>query len=738
MSDETFGSSESAAADDTGSGFNLAEYWQVVVKRWKLIVACIVLFLGWAVLNTILTPPSYRATAVLDIEQDRGNPLDAGSTAQMFFSYNPDYLPTQLRLLTSREMAERAAERLNLVADRTLNPKVSGLLKGQPASDQERTTDDAITGAALGIQGGIAVNQIKDTNLVELSYVDSNPKRAADIANAISEAYIDWTAESKYRAIGQASRYLSSQIEQLRSELETKQKELYQFGGPKNLGGTDSQIVSTLQGTDSMKNEYAAAVADRISKQARYDEARNAADSTLADAATNPLITQLRTDQAKLEREYAEKLNVFKPDWPAMRQLKTEIDKGRQHLSAVTKDAADKAREAAKTDYLTAVRREEGFTTAVREQRQQAVQFTSSSIEYNNLRVEVDTKRTLLDALLKKQTEMEMISRTTGERVTPVRIVDPALKPTYRFSPSYRHNASRGLFMGIAAGLALCFFLEYLDRSLRTVEQVENFLKLPALGVIPSVGAESTRAYGYGYGHGARRKSLKAQKASDAHGRRTHDRAHSAHAAPLDGGRGVPRRANGAASLASRRREIDHGDVLPPAGGEVGDIRESRRRVRAARQEGPSRGCRPPQAEGARDPSRLESRGPRLRARGKRGPLVGHREDRDPGRLHFAGRTDFPEPFRSSLLSRDDGVSRSRGRDVRLRDHRHSSRAAGRGRDRHRTSNRRRRVVRPRREDGARAGSPHARQVAAKRRANPGCPDQQSGSSAGRKIRQSI
>ncbi len=261
-----------------------------------------------------------------------------------------------------------------------------------------------------------------------------------------------------------------------------------------------------------MKNEYAAAVADRISKQARYDEARNAADSTLADAANNPLIAQLRTDQAKIEREYAEKLNVFKPDWPAMRQLKTEIDKGKQHLSAVTKDAAEKARDAAKTDYLTAVRREEGFTTAVRAQRQQAVQFTSSSIEYNNLRVEVDTKRNLLDALLKKQTEMEMISRTTGERVTPVRIVDPALKPTYRFSPSYRHNTSQGLFMGIVVGLALCFFLEYLDRSLRTIEQVENFLKLPALGVIPSVGVESTKAYGYGYGYGARRRSLKARK----------------------------------------------------------------------------------------------------------------------------------------------------------------------------------------------------------------------------------
>jgi capsular exopolysaccharide synthesis family protein len=504
--------------EEGGAGLDLGQYWRVVVKRWKLAAACVVVSLGWSALHTFLTPPSYRATATLDIEPDRGNPFDVGSTTQLFYMYNPEFLPTQLRLLKSRELSERAVERLNLAENREANPQSSGFLKGKLDPTQGRTANDAITSAAIGIQGRIEVNQIKETNLVELSFVDTKPQRAAEVANAIAQAYLDWNNEAKFRAIGQANRYLASQMEQLRSELDSKQKELLQFGGEKNRGPIDPQISGGFQSTESMKTEYAAAVSDRIAKEARYNEVRNAPDEGLSESSDSQLITQLRAEQAKMEREYAEKLNIFKPEWPAMRQLKAEIDKGRQHLPTVVHDTANKVREGAKTAYLTAVRREEGFKENVRTQRQQAVQYTATGIEYNNLQVEVMTKRNLLDALLKKQTEMEMIWRTAGQRETPIRIVDPALTPTYRFEPSYRRNASRGFMMGVVFGLALAFLLEYLDRSLRSPEQVENFLKLPNLGVIPSVGEFSGASYGYGYYSPASRRQRARKKAGPSPG----------------------------------------------------------------------------------------------------------------------------------------------------------------------------------------------------------------------------
>jgi capsular exopolysaccharide synthesis family protein len=111
-------------------------------------------------------------------------------------------------------------------------------------------------------------------------------------------------------------------------------------------------------------------------------------------------------------------------------------------------------------------------------------------VEYNNLKAQVDAKRTLLDGLLKKQSEAEVISRGNRERASNVRIVDTALPPTSRNSPSYRKNGMVSLVGGGLLGIGLAFLFSYLDRSLRTAEQVQQYLHLPTLGVIPALSAE--------------------------------------------------------------------------------------------------------------------------------------------------------------------------------------------------------------------------------------------------------
>jgi capsular exopolysaccharide synthesis family protein len=220
------------------------------------------------------------------------------------------------------------------------------------------------------------------------------------------------------------------------------------------------------------------------------------------------MISQLRNDQARLEREYAEKLNLFKPDWPAMQQLKAQIDKSRQHLSSVVQETIARARDIAKADYLTSLRREDSLKSVLQGQKNEAMALNTNAVEYNNLRLEVETKRALYDTLLKRNAETQVTSRLRGERLSNVRVVDRALPPNFRFRPSYQRNAMMSLFLGAAVGIAFAFLLEYLDRSLRTPEQVERVLKLPALGIIPAVGSGGRR-YGYGYGYVARLRRKK-------------------------------------------------------------------------------------------------------------------------------------------------------------------------------------------------------------------------------------
>lgn len=482
---------------------NLAEYWHIIVKRRRLIFFSILTALALGAVVSLLSKPIYKATVVLNVEREKSTPLDLGPTTG-YGSYDPEFVPTQTRLMKSREVAERAVVRLNL----TRNPQILVVKSGffRPASKIATDGEAARAAAAAVVQQNVQTTPVRGTGLVELSYVAGSPKLAADVANAIVESYIDWHLESKFAVVGQATRFLTAQIEQLKSDIDRKEQQLQSYGKSKDIVSIDPDSNVTFQKLASFNRDYAAAVADRVAKEARYTEWASAKPEAIADSLSNGFVAQLRNEQARLEREYADKLNVFKPEWPAMVQLKSQIDKGRQNLNSVIQETVTKARDAARTDYLTALRREQSLAAVLQGQKTEAMTQNSNAVEYNNLKTEVETKRTLLDTLLKRQSETEVTARLSGQRISSVRVVDRALPPLTKFRPSYTRNALLSLIVGTLAGLGLVLLLENLDRSLRSTEQVERILRLPALGVIPAVSAGTGKGYGYGYGYAKKLK----------------------------------------------------------------------------------------------------------------------------------------------------------------------------------------------------------------------------------------
>lgn len=486
------------STDTRTDDLHLAEYWGMVWKHRRVVLLCVIAALVATTIVSVISTPTYRATVVLNVEREKASPLDLGGNVPAYAPYDPEFLPTQTRLMQSREIAERVVQRLQL----TDNPQ---FMQRKAAAFRGKNDDSDSDAAAIAVQKAIETSPVRRTNLVELSVTSRSPKLASDIANAVAESYIDWNVESKYLVVGQATRFLTTQIEQLKSEIQSKEQQLQAYGREKDIVSTDAAGNVTMQKLESLNKDYADAVADRVAKEARYYELQTAKPEAIADSLSNGLVSQLRNDQARLEREYAEKLNLYKPEWPAMQQLRAQIEKGRQHLASVIQETVLKARDVARTEYLTAQRREGSLKGVLQGQKTEAMALNSNAVEYNNLKNEVEAKRTLLDTLLKRQAETEVSSRLRGERVSNVRIVDRALKPKSRYRPSYTRNAAFGLFAGLALGIAFAFLLEYLDRSLRSIEQVERFLGLPALGIVPAVAAATGTAYGYG----KKKRSLK-------------------------------------------------------------------------------------------------------------------------------------------------------------------------------------------------------------------------------------
>src|SRR5262249_24566106 len=133
-------------------------------------------------------------------------------------------------------------------------------------------------------------------------------------------------------------------------------------------------------------------------------------------------------------------------------------------------------------------------------QKTTVINLNSNEAEYSERGLELQSKRALLDGLLKRKAEADVVTRLGGERASYARIVERALPPATPFRPSYKKNILLGLLGGGVLGFALAFFVSYLDRSLRTAKQVEEVLQLPALGMIPVVGKDGAIVYRYGTG----------------------------------------------------------------------------------------------------------------------------------------------------------------------------------------------------------------------------------------------
>ena len=449
----------------------------VLRRRW-LIIYCVLGSVAVAAALAFREEPTYRAVALINLEKEQANPLDLGFGTQRDAGVDALFLETETRLIRNREVLERAARRL----------RTAGSTEESPVPESTDAVEkDRIADTARRMRNMLEVRQIQGTTLVELACVATSPRDAADITNAVAESYIDWKLEAKFRLLGQASRFLATQIEEAKKTLAAREQRLLAFGRKKDILSADPQSNSALPRIEAMNRDLSAATADRMSKEAKDYELRNANADSLADSLSNGLVVQMRTEQARLEREYAEKLNLFKPDWPAMQQLKIQIERGRQSLEAVTKETVKKAQDAARADYLAALRREENLRAALQSQRSEAIAQNADAMDYNNLRVETEAQRALLDNLLKRDAETQVAARLQGERVSNIRIVESALSPRQRWGPSYRKYVVLGLVCGMMLGLAIAFGLDTLDRSLRTPEQVVEYLHLPVLGVIPAM-----------------------------------------------------------------------------------------------------------------------------------------------------------------------------------------------------------------------------------------------------------
>jgi capsular exopolysaccharide synthesis family protein len=483
------------------SEFNLAEYVGMLRRHWKLALVCCALGLTGAGIHYAITPKAYLATTTIQIERRNLTPLGNGQNPWLENYWNMEFYPTQYELLQSRGLAERVVKSLDLMEDPAFNPG-AGRDRERGASAEG---DDAVLGAlADRIRGGLTVEPVRSTQLVQVSFRASNPEFAAKAANAFAEAYIDMGVEDRFATAGKASTFLSSQIETLKQEIQDKETQLQAFSRRSDIVSMDPAANVTMKRLEGLNGQYIDAKKLRIEREAEYHESLNGPKGSMSDSLSSGVVSDQRAQLLKLERDYETRLKTYKPDFPDMVALKAEIEKARQHLNQVIGEQVDKARNNALAGYQTALRQEQELESELNSLKHQAMDQNSTAVEYTNLKVEVQTRRDLLDELMRKQSETEVAVRLQDTRQSNIRIIDKALVPGGPYQPSMRKDFSYGLLLGLLFGVACAILVEFLDRTVKNPEEIERKLGLPTLAVIQDL-SESGKTYGYsayGYGYG--------------------------------------------------------------------------------------------------------------------------------------------------------------------------------------------------------------------------------------------
>lgn len=459
----------------------LPKVLQDAVSRYRWwIIATTVLVTGIVALLTLRLPKVYQATVVIEYDPKPVSPLGSSvedvSTQISHFWMSREFFETQNLIIKSRGVAERVVDRLGLTSDPTF--------WGQ--EDNPAWTPVPREVAAQKLQGMLAVNPVKETRLVRLHVRDTDPERAATLANTVADAYIEKTMEDKLGSVASAADWLTKQLESTRDSLDDSEHALHEFKKQHNVLSVSLENRQNLLAEEIREyNERLTETrARRIELQARLERLKRSRAHPRAvrddvgdgDSQLDALRETLRantTERASLSARYGD-------SHPTIVKLDREIAAVRESID----EEIDTLIEAAQDDLREIQSVEAGLSKAQNQAQQAGLELNLREIEYSRLNRQRDTSSKLYDLLLRRSAETNL---TQLLRTTNVRVVDQALVPKAAISPVWGLNLVGGLFGGLLLGLAIAFVLGRMDRRVQEVADVER-LGLRVLGVFPRVG----------------------------------------------------------------------------------------------------------------------------------------------------------------------------------------------------------------------------------------------------------
>lgn len=534
-----------AAYEQEGSQF--LDYWRAIRKRLWLVVGIAVLVTTLSAIYIARKPNIYQATATIQVDLEQNNPdLNVGDRQRPMPNPDPAYFNTQLQLLGSDMLLRQVVKDHNLNTNKEFlaaknEASVStwksmlravGLASDEAKKEKREAEDSSATGSTLVsadeiaeavrlapfvevIRNNLTVEPvresratIKDTRLIEVSFRSTSPELSAFVVNGIGETFTKLNQEKRTGTNRKTNDFLQKRIADLQTEIQNDETRLIELKKSEGILKTEGEQTIVIDRLAGLNKDLLVAENDRKNAEANYFAVKDSPERlrSLSDAESARFITErenyvvtfknetqkkiaeLRANRARLLEEYKESASEVKEVDTQITSLEESInrvaDKANQDIQALRDRSSGMLLENLRTKYIQAKDKEDKIRAAFEAQYNEAQGQNAGAVRLKLLEQNIETNKGFLENLRKNQSANDVASQGTDNNIS---VAGFAIPPDVPVSPRRLTVVLAALFLSTLFGMGLALFLEYLDDTIRSSEEVESYLQLPALAAIPRV-----------------------------------------------------------------------------------------------------------------------------------------------------------------------------------------------------------------------------------------------------------
>jgi succinoglycan biosynthesis transport protein ExoP len=496
---------------------NLKEYLFVVLKRKWLIMSIVLIVSTLATIQAYREPSVYQGATTIRIEQNNRSILQSGNGGIVIGQNDPNFWGTQLNLLRDQKLARQVVLKLDLQHSPTFfgpqgqntifaslkrifsrdaalqkSPAPIARAKDEPVPDEDLTPEQrtALEPYEDAIINSESVEPLAQTNLVTIRYSHTDPVLAQKIADTLADIFVENNQALQDSGNTKASVTLDREIAKYQTQVHDKEQLVFSYAKQFNLP-LDNTPGSNInqQRVAIYSQQLLQAENDKRTLQTAYDSAKKAADPlTISEVQKDPRIIELRKKLSDLKDKRSALLQKYTSEWPEVKAIEAqiaeidgELKQAPQEVLTSMKSNADGASNKVK-DLQSAYSKESGLTA----------EQTKNVIELTSRRADLASDQQYLNTLLQKRRELNAISGDAGTKVS----VQNHSRLGVLVGPTRMRTILIAFVLSLLAGVGLAFLLDFLDDTIKTVDDVDRYISLPALALIPAMRSDKPRLRG--------------------------------------------------------------------------------------------------------------------------------------------------------------------------------------------------------------------------------------------------